>query len=1263
MKHLLCAFFSTALHMAAFAQPTKIKPVNYPSLLWEISGKGLHKPSYLFGTMHVSSKMVFNLSDSFYLALRAAQVVALETNPGTWQEDFSRYDLEGNALRTLQRYRPGNANEPQDYLTVNTLRLAPYEKRMETALYSNPSVINNFLYRSRSESSSDFEEDTYLDLHIFQAGKKLGKKICGVEDFDGSMQLVKEAYADAAKEKLRKERSTDYDEEFSYRNMEEAYRSGNLDLLDTINKVNSQSAAFDEKFLYRRNDIQARSIDSILRKGQRLFAGVGAAHLPGQRGVIEWLRRAGYTLRPVQMRERDSRHKEVIEKIRVPVQLTRQAAADGFFSVSVPGRLYNFAQGDDGSLQQCADMTNGSYYTVSRVYTNAALLGQSETDVLKKIDSVLYENIPGKILSKKAVVKNGYRGFEITNRTRRGDFQRYNIFVTPFEVLVFKMSGNGDYVKLGTEADRFFASIQLKERAIGWRKFRPAFGGFEVDLPHEPQVFKNGNWHFTAFDDAAKTSFAVVRTDVHNYAFVEEDSFDLNLLEESFASSEFVQRQLARKKTAAGGYPALDVRYKFKDSSLAFVRFLIDGPRYYTLVAKSQSENKGMQQFLQSFAIRPLQYGPAKTETDTSLFFSVKTPVPLDKKRKLSMYPETGLFGAYGDSDDDSLVDNGRFADRLVEDDSTGEKIHVSFYKPSAYYYNNGPERTDDTTALLKQWAIRKKKADTLPQGTVVTELELGGRNSSRRLWVKSFERAGVGYRLQTELDTLAPPSEFVASFFETFVPADTEKGTDTKTKKSDLFFAGFFSADTLQHRRAVKNIGNVVMDSADFPRLKTAIGSLNWKEKKYLDIKKEAIGKLAAMPQREATDYLRNLYFEAGDTLDLQYTVLETLLQQGTAYAYKNFAGIMESDPPVLDMRKGNTANFSRQRLQKAIESMVADRDEESDGNHSDGSFVDNLTDSLSLTAGIYKNLLPLMNLDDYQSPLMNLTATLLDSGLIAAKDYEAYLPKLVIEARQALKKQVIQEKARAIEKAQLDDDEKSSHGGRDEDDNGNHRLSLYAALLLPFWERNPHISQVIGRMLASNDKRLKYNTAVLLLRNKRPVPDTLVNYFAAMDDYRYELYSDLKKFNLLSHFPTAYKKQEALARSRLLYEQPYDKPDTLAFLQKMPLLHQGRSGYVYVFKYKEAKADNNWRLATVGLLPADESTDIFEEREATAKDKSEYDFTGVTQHKLTAGAPEAEQVQKLLKKLVYAKRKSAAQFYTDDSRYGDGDFSRNRF
>src|SRR5690349_24386730 len=123
MRSLIAVCF-LLISLVSFSQKTKVPvpPKNYPSLLWEITGKGLNKPSYLFGTMHVSSKMVFHLSDSFYLGIKSADVVALETDMGAWQDDFSRYDLEGGY--SYDNFTRG-FDGPGDYFTMKTLQFRP----------------------------------------------------------------------------------------------------------------------------------------------------------------------------------------------------------------------------------------------------------------------------------------------------------------------------------------------------------------------------------------------------------------------------------------------------------------------------------------------------------------------------------------------------------------------------------------------------------------------------------------------------------------------------------------------------------------------------------------------------------------------------------------------------------------------------------------------------------------------------------------------------------------------------------------------------------------------------------------------------------------------------------------------------------------------------------------------------------------------------------------------------------------------------------
>jgi uncharacterized protein YbaP (TraB family) len=1273
MKRTLLVFTVIFCFLSSEAQP-KIKDKKYPSLLWEISGNGMKKPSYLIGTMHVSSKMAFHLPDSFYIAIRNAEVVALETNPETWQEDMSKYDLTGAGSNFYNSDYYGNYKSvPNEYLSINTLKFYKYDNKIERALYSNPSTINNLLYRSYGNESSDFEEDTYLDMYIFQCGKKWGKKVSGVENYGESMQLMAEAYKDAWKDKDKKERSYDGAGEYSGEKLQEAYRNGNLDLLDSINKYNSTSAAFDEKFLYRRNEIQANSIDSIMRSGSSLFVGVGAAHLPGDRGVIELLRKKGYKLRPVKMGERDSRDKDIVDKMRVPVTFRTETAEDGLFKVDIPGKFYRqdavgkYGQYAPLEQRQYADMSNGSYYMVTRIMTNAWMWSHSTDEVYKRIDSLLYENIPGKMISKTTITKNGFKGFDITNRTRRGDLQRYNIIITPFEIIFFKMSGNGDYVKYGDEAKKFFGSIQFREyKAVNepaitsWKKYSPPYGGFAVDLPHEPYIGNDGSWLYDAEDKTTGTQYRVIRTDIHNYHFVEEDTFDLSLMNESFMASEFIDSQVLRKQTSHSGYPAMDGKYIDKSGEVYLTRFIIQGPHYYTLVAHGKQEIPAMKNFLNSFEIKPFIYHGAKQQKDTSLYFTVTTPVyPEDKKIKLDI-PRYSYFSGY-DEDQESENDQleaGAYRNKIISNDTTGEKIYVSFYRSPRYYYTKDSAALDkdkeasffsDSTRIYKL-----KKKSELPNKMKVWESIVTDTGSSRTVWTKTFYKDGIGFSVATELDTLTQPSAFIKKFFETFTPADTLKGINPFVKKSNLFFDDFMSKDSVLHKRAVQQIDDIDLDSTDLPRLKKAIAVVNWDEKKYLDTKKSLIDKLGDINTSAASDYLKELYYALDDTVQLQYAALESLLQHKTVYAFGIFRDIINTEPPVLEPGESGS-DYSLYPPLSSLRNIGR-------YSYNNGSFLDELSDSLELTKTILPDLLPLLNLEDYKSSIMKLLGELVDSNQVKPKDYEMYFSKFLIEAKQELKKQSIAEKKKAIEKAEQSKEEKktfSIYSNEEEKDEGNDDLHLYATLLLPFWETNTSVQPLIQQMLRSNDKQLKYSTMLLLLQHNKPFPDTLLNYFGSLDDYRYELYTDLKKMKKQERFPALYNNHLDLGRSSLLDKETYGKPDSIVYIDRMAAEYKNKKGFIYFYKYKTKKDDLAWKLATVGLISEDpKQFEIEDDRPCCQFDLSWlelkqyglYDFTEFTDTKIEEDEPIMKQLNKALKKLLYSRRNSAKKFYDED-------------
>jgi uncharacterized protein YbaP (TraB family) len=118
--------------------------------------------------MHVSSKMVFHLADSFYYALKNADAVAIEINPAIWQKEIVNLD------RVQHNYKNFIQAAPNDYLNEKSFQVENYEYKIRNALQSEPAVVNSLLYRTY-KSKEDFEEDTFLDLYIYQTAKKIRK--------------------------------------------------------------------------------------------------------------------------------------------------------------------------------------------------------------------------------------------------------------------------------------------------------------------------------------------------------------------------------------------------------------------------------------------------------------------------------------------------------------------------------------------------------------------------------------------------------------------------------------------------------------------------------------------------------------------------------------------------------------------------------------------------------------------------------------------------------------------------------------------------------------------------------------------------------------------------------------------------------------------------------------------------------------------------------------------------------------------------------
>ena len=209
-----------------FAQEKK-----YQSLLWEISGNGLQKKSYVYGSMHVSDKVSYHLSDAFFTHLQNADIIANESEPRTWTELFDLFSFYSNY-----------ANRGSFY---TNFYINPLEKDDLYSLFRSTNYNLESLLTRTNEMNKEYQEETYLDMFIYRTGRKYNKKTVGLEDVKTSTLNIMKAQANMDQTEVDKNRQAilkllknkSYDEALT-----DFYREKDLDMIDSLSNLSSPQA-------------------------------------------------------------------------------------------------------------------------------------------------------------------------------------------------------------------------------------------------------------------------------------------------------------------------------------------------------------------------------------------------------------------------------------------------------------------------------------------------------------------------------------------------------------------------------------------------------------------------------------------------------------------------------------------------------------------------------------------------------------------------------------------------------------------------------------------------------------------------------------------------------------------------------------------------------------------------------------------------------------------------------------------------------------
>jgi uncharacterized protein len=265
------------------------------TLLWKVSGKNLSKPTYIFGTMHMICASDIELSDSLKKAIRNSDKVYLELDmDNIWEMFGAMMHMNMKGDTTLS-----DLLSDDDYKKVKGF-FKEHSSMIPFAMMEKfkPMLVQSLIM----EQAAPCDNMVVMEKLVMDEAGKSNVDVKGLETFDYQLgifdripyklqaqQLVQMInQADSGK-------GSDVDE---IKILTDAYRKQELNKMDELTKEDPTIGGFADILLYDRNANWVKKLRQLMPDNSLVIA-VGAGHLPGNMGVLNLLRQAGYKVEPV----------------------------------------------------------------------------------------------------------------------------------------------------------------------------------------------------------------------------------------------------------------------------------------------------------------------------------------------------------------------------------------------------------------------------------------------------------------------------------------------------------------------------------------------------------------------------------------------------------------------------------------------------------------------------------------------------------------------------------------------------------------------------------------------------------------------------------------------------------------------------------------------------------------------------------------------------------------------------------------------------
>jgi uncharacterized protein YbaP (TraB family) len=281
-------YFAAFITLIVFANSIQAQVPQEKTLLWEVSGKGITKPSWLFGTIHLMCsdemkmpKIVeekFNTAGSLFLEIDLDDPNMIkDMMMGMQMKDSSTLqNLMGNKFDSVSSIFQTTTGMPLEMLNT-----------------AKPFLLMSMLYPSLLACTPVSWESIFQKM-----AQTKGIEIQGLEKLQDQMDIFDKIPYKIQSDMFVKMLLNIDSSKKDFNEMLDVYKKKDINQLNILTNKEEDFGAYTNLLLDDRNHNWIPVIGEQAKKIPTFFA-FGAGHLGGEKGVINLLRKAGFTVKPV----------------------------------------------------------------------------------------------------------------------------------------------------------------------------------------------------------------------------------------------------------------------------------------------------------------------------------------------------------------------------------------------------------------------------------------------------------------------------------------------------------------------------------------------------------------------------------------------------------------------------------------------------------------------------------------------------------------------------------------------------------------------------------------------------------------------------------------------------------------------------------------------------------------------------------------------------------------------------------------------------